>query len=156
MKLRTSAVFTLAVVLLAGLGLGCGERPDELGPYVQKLKEVDPYNRKLVEYRNFLKADETEKAATLRQTIEAYRADLETFGQTNDKVILAGHNALKRKLEEALKKIVQPDFPTFMISAMKQINLIESGYQAHIEALKKRWDDEGRTDEFTLAWPTGE
>jgi len=47
-------VLALAVL---GLGLGCGERPDELGPYVQKLQEADAYNAKLVEYRKLIKTD---------------------------------------------------------------------------------------------------
>ena len=156
MYARTSAVFLLIVVGLATFFSGCGERPDELGPYVKRLREVDSYNKRLVEYRNFLTADQSDKATTLSETIEAYLADLGTFGQTEDKVILAGHNALKRKLESALKKIVEPDFPTFMISALKQIDLIEEGYRAHVVSLKKRWDEEERQDEFTLAWPTEE
>lgn len=156
MKARTTAALVLAVVGLAALGLGCGERRDELGPYVERLREADAYNKKLVEYRNYLRADQSDKAAMLSKTIEAYLADLETFGQTEDKVILAGHNALKRKLQGSLKKIVEPDFPTFMISALKQIDLIKEGYQAHVESLQKRWDEEGRTAAFTLAWPTDE
>jgi hypothetical protein len=153
MKHCNTATLILAVVSLAALGPGCGERPDELGPYVERLKQADVHNKKLVEYRNYLKADQSDKAANLSKAIEAYLADMETFGQTRDKVILAGHNALKRKLQGSLKKIVEPDFPTFMISALKQINLIEKAYQAHAESLQKRWEEEGRTAAFTLAWP---
>lgn len=152
MTTRTSLV-ALAIVSLAALATGCGERADELGPYVQRLQKADEYNSKLVEYKAYLKADEQEKAAMLSQTIEAYLADLETFGQTDDKAIMAGHNALKRTLQGALKKIVEPDFPTFMISALKQIDLIRDGYDNHVDNLQKRWTEEERPGKFPLAWP---
>lgn len=155
MRVRAGAVLIYAVLGLAMLGLGC-DRPDELGPYVKKLKEADTYNAKLVEYRYFLKSDQAAKAATLEETIQTYLAYLETFGHTRDKVIMAGHNALKRKLGTSLKKIVEPDFPTFTISALKQIDIIREGYIVQLEMLQKRWEEEDRTDEFTLAWPGGE
>ena len=155
MRVRAGAVLIYAVLGLAMLGLGC-DRPDELGPYVKKLKGADTYNAKLVEYRYFLKSDQAAKAATLEETIQAYLDYLDTFGQTRDKVIMAGHNALKRKLGTSLKKIVEPDFPTFTISALKQIDIIREGYIVQLEMLQKRWEEEDRTDEFTLAWPGGE
>lgn len=148
-----NALAVVAIVSLTALAIGCGERPDELGPYVERLQKADEYNQKLVEYKVFLKADQQDKAAMLSQTIEAYLADLETFGQTDDKKILAGHNALKRTLQGALKKIVEPDFPTFMISALKQIELIADGYEAHVNSLEKRWTEEERPGAFPLAWP---
>ena len=156
MRVRAGAVLIHAVLGLAVLGLGCGGRKDELGPYVQKLKEADTYNAKLVEYRYFLKSDQAAKAATLEETIQAYLAYLETFGHTRDKVIMAGHNALKRRLGTSLKKIVEPDFPTFTISALKQIDIIREGYMVQLEMLQKRWAEEERTEEFTLAWPGAE
>jgi hypothetical protein len=69
---------------------------------------------------------------------------------------MAGHNALKRRLGTSLKKIVEPDFPTFTISALKQIDIIREGYMVQLEMLQKRWEEEGRTEEFTLAWPGAE
>jgi hypothetical protein len=152
MRVRAGAVLIHAALGLAIFGLGC-EREDELGPYVQKLGEVDTYNAKLVEYRFFLKSDQPQKAATLEETIQEYLAHLETFGHTRDKVIMAGHNALKRKLGTSLKKIVEPDFPTFTISALKQIDIIREGYIIQVEMLQKRWKKEERTGEFTLSWP---
>ena len=143
-------VLALAVL---GLGLGCGERPDELGPYVQKLQEADAYNAKLVEYRKLIKSDKAEAASDVAQTIAAYLAYLDTFGQTRDKVIMAGHNALKRKLGTSLKKIVEPDFPTFTISALKQIDIIEEGYMMHVNSLRGRWEKENRQGGFSLQWP---
>lgn len=153
MRFRAGAVLIHAALGLAIFGLGCGEREDEMGPYVLKLQEVDTYNAKLVEYRYYLKADQSQKAAGLEETIEAYLAHLETFGQTRDKVIMAGHNALKRKLSTSLKKIVEPDFITFTISALKQIDIIREGYVIQVKMLQARWKKEGRTGEFTLAWP---
>mgnify|MGYP001174743705 CR=1 FL=1 len=152
MKIRAGTSIIYALLALAVLGQGC-ERPDELGPYVKQLKEVDKFNAELVKYRYLIKSDQADKAATLAQTIEEYLAQLETFGHTRDKVIMAGHNALKRKLGTSLKKIVEPDFPTFTISALKQIEIIEEGYKFHIRALQKRWDEEPRNGTFDLAWP---
>jgi hypothetical protein len=145
------------LVLAMALGIaGCGERVDELGPYVEKLREVDQYNRKLVEFRFYVKSDQPNKAAALRETIQAYLALMETFGHTDDKFIKAGHNALKRKLQASLNKLVEPDFPTFTISALRQIDLIEEGYTQHVNNLTKRWAEEERPGEFDLGWPGSE
>ena len=67
--------------------------------------------------------------------------------------VMAGHNALKRKLGTSLKKIVEPDFPTFTISALKQIDIIQQGYVLHVDNLQSRWDKEARPGEFSLQWP---
>lgn len=146
-------VLARVLLALAVLGLGCGERPDELGPYIQQLQEADSYNAKLIEYRSLIKSDQPEKASDLSQTIAAYLAYLDTFGKTDDKAIMAGHNALKRKLDTSLKKIVEPDFPTFTISALKQIDIIQEGYNMHVNSLRGRWEKEARPGEFSLQWP---
>jgi hypothetical protein len=151
MRIRLAPAWCL-LVSLAVLA-GCGERPDELGPYVQTLKGADAFNQRLVEYRGYLKANETDKAAGVAQTIEEYLAFMETFGETDDKSIMAGHNALKRDLSTSLKKIVEPNFPTFVISALKQIDIIEHGYTVHVDNLRKRWAEEERTGSLDLAWP---
>lgn len=143
----------LVVSIAVGGLLACGEQVDELGPYVEQLQKMDEYNKKLVEYRFYLKSDQPRKAAGLRKTMEDYLAGMETFGLTDDKFIKAGHNALKRDLSSSLNKLVEPDFPTFTISALRQIALVEEGYNQHVENLAKRWAKEERAGEFTLAWP---
>ena len=141
------------VFMVAVAAVGCGEGVDELGPYVEQLKQMDKYNKKLVEYRFYLKSDQPSKAAGLRETIEAYLNDMEGFGHTKDKFIKAGHNALKRDLKASLTKLVEPDFPTFTISGLRQIDLIEEGYTVHVNNLHKIWADEDRPGEPGLAWP---
>ena len=76
MRVRADVVLIHAVLGMALFGLGCGERPDELGPYVEKLHEIGKYNAKLVEYRFYLKSDQAAKAAGLEQTIEYLRAEI--------------------------------------------------------------------------------
>lgn len=141
------------VFLVAFAVAGCGEEVDELGPYVEQLKQMDHYNQKLVEYRFYLKSDQPSKAAGLRETIEAYLADMEGFGHTRDKFIKAGHNALKRDLQSSLTKLVEPDFPTFTISGLRQIDLVEEGYVVHVNNLDKLWAEADRPGETGLAWP---
>ena len=153
MRVLNGALSQVLVVVSVGAWVGCGERPDVLGPYVEQLRQVDGHNARLVEYRAHLKADHQEKAQDVRQTVEAYLADLESFGDSEDKRIFPGHNALKRGLQHALNKIVEPDFPTYTISALKQIELIEHSYNEHIANLKKHWEQEERAEAFPLAWP---
>ncbi len=149
----SSAGAAARVFLVAAAVAGCGEQVDELGPYVEQLRQMDKYNKKLVEYRFHLKSDQASKAAGLRETIKSYLADMEAFGHTKDKFIKAGHNALKRALQSSLTKLVEPDFPTFTISGLRQIDLIEEGYTVHVENLDKLWAEEDRTGETGLAWP---
>ena len=133
---------------------GCGEQPDEFGPYVTKLQITEKYWQTLVDYRQHLKSPDSEsKARDLQQVIESYQADLEGFGEFEDKYIRAGHNSLKRALAHSLKKLVQPDFPTYTVSAVKQITVIEEAVIKHLRNLEKRWQDEGRPGEFPLSWP---
>ena len=139
--------------LVALVVAGCGEAVDELGPYVEQLRQMDKYNKKLVEFRFYLKSDQPSKAAGLRETIVAYLADMEAFGHTKDKFIKAGHNALKRDLQASLTKLVEPDFPTFTISGLRQIDLIEEGYQVHVHNLNKLWAEADRPGDPGLAWP---
>lgn len=133
---------------------GCGERPDQLGPYVTKLQTTQKHWETLVAYREYMKSPETEsKARDLQQVIEAFQADLEGFGTFDDKYITAGHNTLKRALAHSLKKLVQPDFPTYTVSALKQINVLEEEVTSHLHNLGKRWKDEKRPGDFPLSWP---
>lgn len=154
--MRTLSIDRLCLVLVCIVALGgCGERPDELGPYVERLRGADEFNAKLVEFRYYLKSDQVDKAADVAPTIEKYVAFMTAF-EIEDKKIRAGHNALKRSLETSLKKIVEPDFPTFVISALKQIAIIEEGYVVHVNNLEKQWKEDGRPGDVGLSWPGSE
>ncbi len=71
-----------------------------------------------------------------------------------DKKIKAAHNSLIRTLEGSLIKLVQPDFPTFVPSAKKQIDRIEKKVtKSYNLELQKQWEQAERTDPFPLTWP---
>ena len=151
---RTMAVVVGSLVVVGGIAMtGCGERPDELGPYVQAFQAMDTYHEQLVQMEVALKADQVALAAGTSEVITAYLADMEKVQLGKNKRIIAGHNKVKRTLAHALKKIVQPDFPTFPVSALKQINVIRGVVITHITTLEKRWIEEERPTEFPLSWP---
>ncbi len=142
------------VLILAATMWSCGERVDELAPYVQQLQQMDHYNETLQQYGEYLKSPDLERQAKdIRETIQKYSDEMETFGQTKDKAIKAGHNSVKRALIHALKKLVEPDFPTFTVSAQKQVREIEWSVTNHFTALEKAWKSAGRTEPFPLKWP---
>ena len=78
---------------------------------------------------------------------------MQGFGATKDKGIKAGHNSVKRALERSLKKLVEPDFPTFTVSAQKQCRIIRQALVNHFAALAKEWSEAGKTEPFPLKWP---
>ena len=141
-------------LILAATVWACGERVDELGPYVQQLKKMDGYNGTLHQYGQYLKNPNLERQARdIREVIQKYSDDMEAFGQIKDKTIKAGHNSLKRALVRALKKLVEPDFPTFTVSAQKQVREIEWAVNNHFNALEKAWKSAGQPEPFPLKWP---
>ena len=150
--MRTVAILML---LLWGWGWGCGKPPDRLTPYVEKVKPLEKYHKKLIQYRKYLKTEGMARQAhDISKVFEDYRSDLEAIGPTEDKYIRAAHNNVKRALTRALTKLVQPDFPTFIPSANKQIDLIERKVKVdYLDALRKRWERAGKTEPFPLAWP---
>ena len=146
---------TVAIPMLLVWGWGCGEPPDQLGPYVEKVKPLEKYHKKLLQYRKYLNTPGMSRQAhDIRKLFEDYRADLEAIGPTDDKYIRAAHNNVKRALTRALTKLVEPDFPTFIPSANKQIDLIETKVKRdYLDALETRWKVAGKADPFPLAWP---
>lgn len=156
MRRTVTMVILGCVVGLGGVTTGCGEKPDELGPYVEAYRAMDTYHQQLIEMETALKADQTAMAARTSDIIREYLAALDGITIGKDKRIGAGHNTVKRSLEHALKKIVEPDFPTFPISALKQIGLIRDVVKTHINTLEKRWNEEERPTAFPLAWPSGD
>ena len=157
MSRRTRMMVLWCMVGLGGIAaFGCGERVDELGPYVEAYRAMDTYHEQLLQMEVALKADQVALAHGTSDVIKAYLADLSTIQLGKDKRLVAGHNKVKRTLEYALKKIVQPDFATFPISAIKQIKAIRGVVIIHINTLGKRWAEDERVAEFPLSWPGDE
>lgn len=145
----------IACVALAVLWMvGCGERKDELGPYVERLQGTSQYWETLLAYKGYLKSPDTEaQARDVRQVIEAFQAEMEAFPAYDDKYVTAGHNALKRELTRTLTQLVQPSFPTFTVSAQKQLSAIENAMVVLINNMERRWQEEGKTEPYPLKWP---
>ena len=145
----------LSLAVATALIAGCAEPPDELTPYVTQLEHMQKYNEQLARYQVYLGNPGLERQARdVREIIQAYKNDMDEFGATKDKFIKAGHNSVKRALERGLKQIVEPDFPTFTISASKQIRTIRKQVELHFENLSKLWTEAGKTEPFPLKWPS--
>ncbi|NKB70884.1 MAG: hypothetical protein GKR89_27755 [Candidatus Latescibacteria bacterium] len=139
--------------LIGGL-VACGEAPDELGPYVNKVKDFQSYHKIFAQYQEYLQTDGmANKTNDLREQIENYKKDLETVPEIDSKHIRSAHNALIRTLDGTLIKLVQPDFPTYVPSARKQLKLIREKVTIYNNNLKKLWVEAGKTESFPLAFP---
>jgi len=145
---------TLSLIVAVGFVSGCAEPPDELTPYVTKFEGMQKYNEKLSRYQVYLSNPGLERQARdVRQILQAYHDDMDKLDSTNDKFITATHNLIKRALARGLKKIVEPDFPTFTVSASKQIRNIRAEVEDHYANLERLWTEAGKTDPFPLKWP---
>ena len=143
----------VVAALIGGL-VACGDPPDRLGPYVQKVEPFQKYHKVFAQYELYLhNSAMANKANDLREQIENYKKDLEAVGEIKDKHIRSAHNALKRTLDNTLIKLVQPDFPTYVPSAQKQLKLIRQKVTIYNNNLKKIWEEMGKTEAFPLAYP---
>jgi hypothetical protein len=146
--------FVFPLVLLIS---GCGGRPDELTPYLEKFATLDEFHEKFVRYEIYLGNPALERQARdIREVLQKYKDTLESFGSTKNKFINAGHNTVKRAAARSLTQLVDPDFPTFTVSAKKQVAGIRRAVQDHYENLEKQWVKAGKTDPFPLKWPESE
>ena len=145
----------LGILLLVCFMWGCAEKPDELTPYIQKVKPLEKYQDKLAQYGKYLHTEGmTGMAKDIGQVILDYQNALEAVGIPEDKYLKAAHNNLMRALKRATKKLVQPDFPTFVPSAQKQIKVIENAVKQNYNGpLRKLWEDAGKSEPFPLQWP---
>ena len=148
----------MRAMLSAGLSfvlLGCGEEVDELTPYVTAVAPLQKHHKTLVQYRKYLQTEGmTNMAKDIREVIQQYKEDLEAVNVPKDKKIRAAHNSLVRTLDNSLIKLVQPDFPTFVPSAMKQIGRIEKKVtSAYNGQLKVQWERADNPAPFPLVWP---
>jgi len=146
----------LGIMLLVCWMWGCAEKPDELTPYIQKVKPLEQkYQEKLAQYGKYLHTEGmTSMAKDIGQVIEDYQKELEAVGIPEDKYLKAAHNNLMRALKTATKKLVEPDFPTFVPSAQKQVKFIEKAVKKNYnQHLRKQWENAGKTEPFPLQWP---
>ena len=144
---------TLFFTVLVLVGCG-GEKKDEMGPYVIKLREFDSvYVQKLIQYREYLSTDGmAEKAADIEVVMQNFYDALKQYPEINNKKVKALHNELARTVKGSMRKLVEPDFPTFVPNAQSAIRMVIEELTVIHRNLEKLWIDSGRTDAFTLEW----
>jgi len=144
----------LGILMLACWVWGCGEKQDELTPYVTKLKGLQHYNETLAQYKIYLRTEGmTNKANDVGQVMQNYKADLEAMDKPEDKRILALHNAMIRTIDEAMRKLVEPAFPTFVPNAQKAVALVGEGAVKMQNNLTIWWEEAGKTEPQPFIWP---
>ena len=151
-------VFTF-VIVAAGMFSCGGEKPDELGPYVQKLVELDgKYVDKIVEYQGYLSTPGMDqKAADIQQVMKDLHDELAAYPEIENKKISAMNNKLKRTIGDAdnagaRRKLVEPDVPTFVPNARSAIKMVLEEFIVVHNNMEKMWVDGGRTEPFPLKW----
>ena len=151
-------VFALAILVAGTFACG-GERPDELGPYVQKLVELDAkYVEKIVEYKGYLSTPGMDqKAADIQQVMKELHDELAAYPEIENKKVSALNNKLKRTIGDAdnagaRRKLVEPDVPTFVPNAQSAIKMVLEELVIVHNNMEKMWVDEGKTEPFPLKW----
>jgi len=145
----------IALLLLSCTLWACGgEKKDELGPYAAKLVELDGrYVAKLTEYQGYLSTQGmADKAGDVKQVVQQFHDELAAYPEINNKKVKALHNELQRTLKGAMRKLVEPDFPTFVPNAQRAINIVLDELVVIHTNLDKLWKDAERTDAFPLKW----
>ena len=147
----------LGILMLACWVWGCGEKADELTPYVAKLKDLQHYNETLAQYKIYLRTEGmTNKANDIAQVLQNYKADLVAIGRPEEKRILALHNSMIRTFDEAMRKLVEPDFPTFVPNAQKAVAFIGEGVVKMQNNLTLWWEKAGKTEPLPFSWPAAD
>ena len=137
--------------LVSGL-LACGERRDELTPYIQTLQGLESHSQQLMRYQRYLTTEGmTSQAHDVEQVMQTLLDELEKV-ELEDKRLRALHNAKKRALKAAMRKLVEPDFPTFVPNAQKSIGRLEDEFTKIYGNLEIMWERAGKTEPFPLKW----
>ncbi len=144
-----------AILLVAGGLFACGGgKKDELTPYIKTLQDLNEHTEKLIRYQQYLKTEGmTNKAHDIEEVMQTLLAELEKV-ELEDKRLRALHNTGKRGLKAAMRKLVQPDFPTFVPNAQKSIAVVQDEFEKVYSNLEKMWKDSGKTEPFPLNWST--
>jgi len=144
----------VAILLVAGGLFACGGegKKDELTPYIKTLQDLNLHTEKLIRYQQYLKTEGmTNKAHDVEEVMQTLLAELEKI-ELEDKRLRALHNTGKRGLKAAMRKLVQPDFPTFVPNAQKSIAVVQDEFEKVYKNLEKIWNDSGKTEPFPLSW----
>ena len=138
--------------LVSGL-LACGGgKQDELTPYIQTLQGLERYSQQLMSYQVYLTTEGmTNQAHDVEQVMQTLLDELEKV-ELEDKRLRALHNAMKRALKAAMRKLVEPDFPTFVPNAQKSIALVEEEFTKIYSNLDRMWQKADKTEPFPLKW----
>lgn len=137
--------------LVSGL-LACGEKRDELTPYIQTLQGLESHSQQLMRYQRYLTTEGmTSQAHDVEQVMQTLLDELEKV-ELEDKRLRALHNAKKRALKAAMRKLVEPDFPTFVPNAQKSIGRLEDEFTKIYGNLELLWQRAGKTEPFPLKW----
>ena len=138
--------------LVSGL-LACGSgKKDELTPYIQTLQGLDNYSQQLMSYQVYLTTEGmTSQAHDVKEVMQTLLDELEKV-ELEDKRLRALHNAMKRALKAAMRKLVEPDFPTFVPNAQKSISVVEDEFTKIYGNLERMWQKAGKTEPFPLKW----
>ncbi|MYI63815.1 MAG: hypothetical protein F4105_19575 [Gemmatimonadetes bacterium] len=137
--------------LVSGL-LACGEKRDELTPYIQTLQGLESHSQQLMRYQKYLTTEGmTSQAHDVEQVMLNLLDELEKV-ELEDKRLRALHNAMKRAIKAAMRKLVEPDFPTFVPNAQKSIGRLEDEFTKIYGNLELMWQRAGKTEPFPLKW----
>lgn len=137
--------------LISGL-LACEGKKDELTPYIQTLQGLDNYSQQLMRYQVYLTTEGmTSQAHDVEKVMQTLLDELEKV-ELEDKRLRALHNAKKRALKAAMRKLVEPDFPTFVPNAQKSIGRVEDEFTKIYSNLEIMWERAGKTEPFPLKW----
>ena len=138
--------------LVSGLVACGGGKKDELTPYIQTLQGLERYSQQLMRYQVYLTTEGmTNRAHDVKEVMQTLLDELEKI-ELENKYIRALNNKMKRALKAAMRKLVEPDFPTFVPNAQKSISVIEEEFVIVYANLKKMWEDAGKTEPFPLKW----
>ena len=138
--------------LVSGL-LACGGgKRDELTPYIQTLQGLESHSQQLIRYQVYLTTEGmTNQAHDVKEVMQTLLDELEKV-ELKDKRLRALHNAMKRSLKAAMRKLVEPDFPTFVPNAQRSISVVEREFTKIYGNLEVMWEKAGKTEPFPLEW----
>ena len=142
----------ILLALVSGLVACGGGKKDELTPYIQTLQGLEQHSQKLIRYQVYLKTEGmTNQAHDIEAVMQTLLDELEKV-ELEDKRLRALHNAMKRALKAAMRKLVEPDFPTFVPNAQKSISVVETEFRKIYTNLEVLWEKAGKTEPFPIKW----